>query len=418
MLWALIVALVVLWFIGLVTQALAGLIHILLLVAAALLAASCAGGSGEAELQAILEGRVVWRGGGGPDGPPTPLLADSFEGNAQTFRILTRLSWRQPTQDTGLNWTLRSLAAVTKYPWLRGGHSRPSLVGKWGAYASEADLLDQVIAHTRQAGLWTGERSLEADVMDWSDDITYAVHDIEDFYRAASIPLAQLRRDDAEWDAHLAFVAADIVNNCNLRCPFCLVDYSGVTKTELMSEETYRSLLRLVDSVPDGQFYLSCLHEPTLHPRLNRFLELIPSASRRKVFFTTNLARPLKAADFEIWARSGLHHINVSFDTMDAERFAVVERAAAAGVVLHTNVLVEAFLGQGKVEAVDPTTNTLTVDGTVLNVTTRTKLTRADKPIKLADIKVGDRVQGTMNTGADGKTEALTIKVAGPDASY
>jgi len=68
----------------------------------------------------------------------------------------------------------------------------------------------------------------------------------------------------------LKFIAADIVNNCNLRCPLCLVDYSSVTKTDLMSEETFVGLPTLIRSVPEGGFWLSCLHEPTLHPRLNR----------------------------------------------------------------------------------------------------------------------------------------------------
>jgi MoaA/NifB/PqqE/SkfB family radical SAM enzyme len=125
---------------------------------------------------------------------------------------------------------------------------------------------------------------------------------------------------------YLWFVAADIVNNCNLRCPFCLVDYSAVTKTELMTEETFLSLIRLAPTVRDGHFYLSCLNEPTLHPHLNRFLGLVPPEARRKMFFTTNLARPLKEADFEAWAASGLHHINISLDTLDAARFGVLRR--------------------------------------------------------------------------------------------
>jgi hypothetical protein len=127
-------------------------------------------------------------------------------------------------------------------------------------------------------------------------------------------------------DVFLWFVAADITSNCNLRCPFCLVDYSGVTKTEVMSESTFGKLMQLVGTVPDGEFYISCLHEPTLHPRLNTLLELIPEHGRKKIFFTTNLARPLKTADFEAWARSGLHHINVSLDTLDAGRFAVLRK--------------------------------------------------------------------------------------------
>jgi hypothetical protein len=71
---------------------------------------------------------------------------------------------------------------------------------------------------------------------------------------------------------------------------------------------------------------------------------------------------------------------------------------------------------QGKVEAVDASANTLTVEGKVLSVTTASKLTKADKAIKLADIKVGDRVQGTMKESAGGKTEALTIRVGPQEA--
>ena len=131
----------------------------------------------------------------------------------------------------------------------------------------------------------------------------------------------KLRTDLSIW-----FVAADIVNNCNLRCPFCLVDYSRITKTQLMQEETFRKLMQLLPGVPAGQFYISCLHEPTLHPRLNELLEMIPEDGRHKVFFTTNLARPLKRTDFEAWARSGLHHINVSLDTLDPDRFAFLRK--------------------------------------------------------------------------------------------
>ena len=120
----------------------------------------------------------------------------------------------------------------------------------------------------------------------------------------------------------LSYIAADIVDNCNLRCPFCLVDYGAVLGTKLMREDTFQRLLLLLDSVPEEGFWLSCLHEPTLHPQLNRFLQLIPPNQRKKVWFTTNLARPLSAETFEEWARSGIHHINISLDSMDPERFA------------------------------------------------------------------------------------------------
>jgi hypothetical protein len=124
----------------------------------------------------------------------------------------------------------------------------------------------------------------------------------------------------------LWLVAADVVDNCNLRCPFCLYDYSSVTGTHLMTEETFRKLVMLAPAVAAGQFYISCLHEPTLHPRLNGLLAMIPEEARHKIFFTTNLARPMKDADFEAWAHSGLHHINISLDTLVPERFVVLRR--------------------------------------------------------------------------------------------
>ena len=122
------------------------------------------------------------------------------------------------------------------------------------------------------------------------------------------------------------YIAADIVNNCNLRCPFCLVDYDQVRHTELMDEPTFRALLRLAPAVPEGGFWLSCLHEPTLHPRLAEFLSWIPVEHRRKFWFTTNLARPLPDSLIEAFAKSGLHHINVSLDTFNEDLFAILRK--------------------------------------------------------------------------------------------
>ena len=126
--------------------------------------------------------------------------------------------------------------------------------------------------------------------------------------------------------AIIEYIAADIVNNCNLRCPFCLVDYDQVKTTNLMTEETFRALIRLAPAVPEAGFWLSCLHEPTLHPKLGDFINIIPREQRRKFWFTTNLTRPLPDSLIETIASSGIHHINVSFDSMDEELFAVLRK--------------------------------------------------------------------------------------------
>ena len=144
-----------------------------------------------------------------------------------------------------------------------------------------------------------------------------------------SLGRARLRRGRARLfrrPSVIEYIAADIVNNCNLRCPFCLVDYGQVKSTNLMSEETFRSLIRLAPAVPVAGFWLSCLHEPTLHPNLGEFIDIIPRAQRRKFWFTTNLTRPLPDALVSTLATSGLHHLNISCDTFDADLFAVLRK--------------------------------------------------------------------------------------------
>jgi MoaA/NifB/PqqE/SkfB family radical SAM enzyme len=139
----------------------------------------------------------------------------------------------------------------------------------------------------------------------------------------------RLRRARAQFRRRrllIDYIAADIVNNCNLRCPFCLVDYDQVKSTNLMTEETFRSLIRLAPAVPEAGFWLSCLHEPTLHPRLGEFIGMIPRDQRRKFWFTTNLTRPLPDSLIETIASSGLHHINVSCDSFDEELFAMLRK--------------------------------------------------------------------------------------------
>jgi len=108
-----------------------------------------------------------------------------YEGNAQTFRLVTsRLTGHSDLP--GLNLTRATLDAALKYPWARGEVSR----SKWCFYPSELDEAARVregVPEERRH-----QRSVEAQVMDWADDVAYAVHDIEDFTLAGAIPLALL----------------------------------------------------------------------------------------------------------------------------------------------------------------------------------------------------------------------------------
>lgn len=124
-----------------------------------------------------------------------------FEGNAQSFRVVTHLAGGPlPDNDfQGLNLTRMTLNGMLKYPRLRSGAGR---VGeKYGAYLDDGATFKwvrrlspvEVVAPPD-----VEQRSLEAELMDWADDVTYAVHDLEDFYRAGLIPFALLSASQAE----------------------------------------------------------------------------------------------------------------------------------------------------------------------------------------------------------------------------
>jgi len=139
---------------------------------------------------------------------------DGYEGNAQSFRIVTRLEiWREGTP--GLDLTKATLHALLKYPYDRSraksaeqnplsleteGRSQEnnsydceedaSYKLKYSYYQTEKEYFDFAedlrLSRNREGLPW---RWLEAAIMDWADDIAYATHDVEDFYLAGRIPL-------------------------------------------------------------------------------------------------------------------------------------------------------------------------------------------------------------------------------------
>jgi dGTPase len=127
-----------------------------------------------------------------------------FEGNAQSLRILTRLEAKTFAGDgrsVGLNLTRASLDASCKYPW--GRDVDPV---KFGVYDDDRDVFDWF-----RSGAPDGRRCLEAQVMDWADDVAYSVHDLEDGVVGGQVRLGSL--DDGDERAALATLVV-------ARCPW------------------------------------------------------------------------------------------------------------------------------------------------------------------------------------------------------
>ena len=101
-----------------------------------------------------------------------------FEGNAQTFRILTRLEPKvfERGRSYGLNLTRASLDACTKYPWTKSEAAEYIKGGKkFCVYPEDTEAFLWVKQEGREHS-----RPMECQVMDISDDIAYSVHDFED----------------------------------------------------------------------------------------------------------------------------------------------------------------------------------------------------------------------------------------------
>lgn len=190
-------------------------------------------------------------------------LHSGFEGNAQSFRIVTVLDVRD-FDGRGLSLTYATLAAILKYPWTRGYGDELTGVPvedpfyepfreltreKFGCYALERereydeswDTFAQVFELIPRDEFDRPLQTPEAAIMDVADDITYALHDLDDFLQSRLISKAAILGVLDDW-----LIAAVESSNSSARLPH-RPDTSVLGKHERKLRQTYPERFQKAD---------------------------------------------------------------------------------------------------------------------------------------------------------------------------
>ena len=178
------------------------------------------------------------------------LACGGFEGNAQSLRLLVRLEAKTVDEDgdsIGLNLTRASLDAATKYPWPRAVNAR-----KFGVYDDDLEIFNWM-----RTGAPEGAQSFEAQIMDWSDDVAYSVHDLEDALVSGQVKLGGLTNDLPELFAvaqstYLSDITRDEANEA-------LLNLQQLSCWPKSYDGSHRALARLKDLASQlvGRFALA-----------------------------------------------------------------------------------------------------------------------------------------------------------------
>jgi dGTPase len=173
-----------------------------------------------------------------------------FEGNAQSFRLLVRLEAKTVDSDgksMGLNLTRASLDGATKYPWPRSHNLR-----KFGVYDDDVAVFDWM-----RKGAPIHKKCIEAQIMDWSDDCAYSVHDLEDAIFANQISVKNFETDFE--DLYTVMVREYGSNASQQEAIDAHKRLSALSAWPHYYDGTLRSLARLKDSTSQliGRFVLA-----------------------------------------------------------------------------------------------------------------------------------------------------------------
>ena len=222
-----------------------------------------------------------------------------FEGNAQAFRILTKL--QVALGGHGLDFTAATLASLMKYPVSCDQRSKgDAATKKYGYFESEQEIVAWVRGET---DLQSGKRHPLTWLMEAADDIAYAVLDIEDAMHKGIVSPDDVR---SLIDHHLGDDYSTDKDFIGRK----FADARGLGFSISETREIMSSYLRTV--------FISRLINQAIHAFVSNKSEIFSYSHKRPLLDQSELLKTLKQIAYE--------HVFVSADVrkIEADGFAII----------------------------------------------------------------------------------------------
>jgi len=269
----------------------------------------------------------------------------AFEGNAQGFRIITRL--QNPDNPGGLQLTSATLAAFTKYPresCLGGNRFEGVSAKKQGFTAADRAAFETVAANVgllRREGPYARWcRHPLAFLVEAADDIAYRVIDIEDGYRLGHFSYAEVT------DAFLELIPGQAKQRQRMQGIRDKKDRVEFLRAKVINEIIAQGLTCFMDNeaaILRGDFDLPLLGELPCREQADRLIEM----AQQTIYCAPEVVS-IQAAGFQVVSDLLERFIQVIDDV--AERG---DQASPRSRML-IRLVPEQFIGSDRVPSPDP----------------------------------------------------------------
>jgi dGTPase len=200
-----------------------------------------------------------------------------FEGNAQGFRILTRLEYY--INDGGLRLTYPTLASMLKYPWSSIEIKKEK---KFGCFQSEKEYLERIADSVGliKISQYSYKRHPLAHLSEAADDICYRILDLEDAHEMnilSFLEIKEILEKMCEKDkSYKDIIGSDMVSNRRK------LSYLRSKAIGQAIDGVIRTFMQKYDQIMEGKLYSNLISQSDA--QIKNPLDTAKEIGRKKVF--------------------------------------------------------------------------------------------------------------------------------------